>query len=47
MPLESALAVRRNLQDLPPIRSREGEGSEGGAAARERAAGRGLLLFGR
>lgn len=42
IPLESALAVRRNLHDLPPILSRDGEGSE--EAARPRAAaGRGLI----
>ena len=44
IPLESALAVRRNLHDLPPILSREGEGRE--EAARARAAGRGLFFGG-
>ena len=46
MPLESALALaaRRNLHDLPPILSSEGEGSSGEEAARERAAGRGLFF---
>jgi hypothetical protein len=43
MPLESALAVRRNLHDLPPILSNEGEGRSGDEVARERAAGRGLF----